>query len=77
MNRIWRQVCAAINPVSTAASRWWCHSALRHMLTGYGPTAQQRRVIRRGTGGVGSAPSVEQMKARARAIDELLGREDN
>jgi hypothetical protein len=46
------------------------------MLTGYRPTAQQQRVIRRGTGGVGSAPSVEQMKARARAIDELLGRED-
>jgi hypothetical protein len=48
MNRIWRQVCAAINPVSTAAAGWLCHSALRHMLTGYGPTAQQRRVIRRG-----------------------------
>ena len=36
MNRIWRQVCAAINPVSTAAARWWCHSArtddqLRHL----------------------------------------------
>jgi hypothetical protein len=76
MNRIWRQACAAINPVSTAAARWWCHSSLRHMLTGYRPTAQQQRVIRRGTGGVGSAPSVEQMKARARAIDELLGRED-
>ncbi len=76
MNRIWRRVCAGINPVSTAATSWWCHSALRHALTGYGPTAQQRRVIRRGTGGVGFVPSVEQMKARARAIDELLGRED-
>jgi len=76
MNRIWRQVCAAINPVSTAAARWWCHSALHHMLTGYGPTAQQQRVIRHGTGGVGSVASVEQMKARARVIDELLGRED-
>jgi hypothetical protein len=76
MNRIWRRVCAAINPVSTAATSWWCHSALRHALTGYGPTAQRRRVIRRGTGGVGFVPSVEQMKARARAIDELLGRED-
>jgi hypothetical protein len=76
MNRIWRQGCAAINPVSTATARWWCHSALRHMLTGYGPTAQQRQVIRHGTGGVGSVASVEQMKARARAIDELLGRED-
>lgn len=77
MNRIGRHVRAVINPVSTAATRWWCHSALCHMLTGYGLTAQQRRVIRRGTGGVGFVPSVEQMKARARAIDELLGREDH
>ncbi len=75
MNRIWRRVCAGINPVSTAATSWWCHSALRHALTGYGPTAQQRQV--RGTGDVGSVPSVEQMKTRARAIDELLGREDH
>ena len=76
MNRIWRQVRAAISPVSTTAARWWCHSALRHALTGYGPTARPWRVIHRGTGDVGSVPSVEQMKARARAIDELLGRED-
>jgi hypothetical protein len=57
------------------------------MLTGYGPTARQRRfirhgtrVIRHGTQGVGFAPPaeqrVEQMKARARAIDDLLGRDD-
>ena len=77
MNRIERHVRAAINPVSTAATRWWCHSALRHMLTGYGLTAQQRRIIRHGMKGVGSVPSVEQMKARAQAIDELLGREDH
>jgi hypothetical protein len=76
MNRIWRHVCAAINPVSTAATWWWCHSALRHALTGYRPTVQQRRIIRRGMEGAGSVPSVEQMKARARAIDELLSRED-
>ena len=36
MNRIRRRVSAAVNPVSTAVTRWWCHSALRHMLTGHG-----------------------------------------
>ena len=80
MNRIWRRVSAAVNPVSTAATRWWCQSALRHMLTGYGPTARQRRFIRHGTPvlrhetpGGGFTPSAEQMEARARAIDDLLG----
>jgi len=47
MNRFRRSVNAAVNPVSTAATRWWCHSALRHMLTGHGPTARQRRLIAR------------------------------
>ena len=42
MNRIGRRMRAAVNPVSTAATRWWCHSALRHMLTGYGPTIDPR-----------------------------------
>ena len=37
MSRIGRRVRAAVNPLSTAATRWWCHSAVRHMLTGYGP----------------------------------------
>jgi hypothetical protein len=77
MNRIGRQVRAAINPVSTAATRWWCTSALRHMLTGYGPTAEQQRLIRHRTRGTGLTPSAEQMKARAAAIDELLSREDH
>ena len=73
MNRIGRRVCAAVNPLSTAVTRWWCHSATRHMLTGHGPTARQRRLIRRGMiRGVGFAPSAEQMKARAAAIDELM-----
>jgi hypothetical protein len=48
MSRIGRHVRAAINPISTTATRWWCHSAVRHMLTGYGPTAGQRRLIRHG-----------------------------
>jgi hypothetical protein len=84
MNQIRHGVRAAVNPVSTAVTRWWCHSALRHMLTGHGPTARQRRlirhgtpVIRRGTPGVGFTPPdqhrAEQMKARARVIDDLLG----
>jgi len=53
------------------------------MLTGYGPTARQRRFIRHGTPAIrhgtqcgGFAPSAEQMKTRARAIDDLLGRDD-
>jgi hypothetical protein len=48
MSWIGRRTRAAVNPVSTAATRWWCHSALRHMLTGYGPTVSQRRLIRHG-----------------------------
>ena len=86
MNRIRRRVSAAVNPVSTAATRWWCHSALRRMLTGYGPTARRRRLVRDGTAVIrhetqGGAPSaelrIEQMKLRARAIDDLLGRDDH
>jgi hypothetical protein len=85
--RLRRRVSAAVNPWSTAASRWWCHSALRHLLTGYGPTARQRRlmtreapVIRRGASDTGLTPSAElkadQMSVRAKAIDDLLGRPD-
>jgi hypothetical protein len=77
MSRIGRRVRAAVNPVSTAATRWWCYSALRHMLTGYGPAARQRRLIRHGMihGAVGT-PSPGQMKARAAAIDQLLARHE-
>jgi hypothetical protein len=78
MPRIGRRVRAAVNPVSTAATGWWCHSALRHVLTGYGPTARQRRFIRRGMiQGAGRTPSAGQMKARAAAIDQLLDRDDH
>jgi hypothetical protein len=43
------------------------------MLTGHEPTARQHRLIRPEiVPGVGSTPSVEQMKARAAAIDELM-----
>jgi hypothetical protein len=74
MNRIWRRVCAAVNPVSTAVTRWWCLSATRHVLTGHGPTASQRRLIRRTRGPAHVTVSAQQMKARAAAIDELLSR---
>jgi hypothetical protein len=77
MNRIWRRVSAAINPVSTAATRWWCLSATRHMLTGHGPTAGQRQFIRSTRGVAHFTVSAEQMKARAAAIDELLGQDDH
>jgi hypothetical protein len=76
MHRIGRRVRTAVNPVSTGLTRWWCHSVIRHMLTGYGPTARQRRLIRRGTiRGAGFTPSAEQMKERADEIDELLGQD--
>jgi len=45
------------------------------MLTGYGPTARHRRLIRRRMiQRAGSTPSADQMKARAAAIDQLLDR---
>jgi hypothetical protein len=77
MSRIGRGVRAGVNPVSTAATGWWCHSALRHMLTGYGPTAGQRQFRRRTIQGTGRSPSAEQMKARAAAIDQLLDQDDH
>lgn len=36
MNTVERRVRAVINPWSTAFTRWWCHSAARFALTGYG-----------------------------------------
>jgi hypothetical protein len=78
MSDVGRRVRAAVNPLSTAATNWWCHSALRHALTGYGPTARQRRLSRRGMAhGVGRVASAEQMKARAAAIDRLLDQRDH
>ena len=75
MSNLGRRVRAAVNPVSTAATGWWCRSALRHLLTGYGPTARQRRLIRHGmVHGTGRVPSAEQIKERAAAIDQILGR---
>jgi len=73
MSRIGRRVRAAVNPMSTAATRWWCQSAVRHMLTGYGPAARSRRLVRHGmTWDAGRTPSAGQTKARAAAIDQQL-----
>ena len=78
MSRTGRRVRAAVNPVSTAATRWWCHSAVRHMLTGYGPTARQRQLIRhRMIRDADRMPSAGQVKARAAAIHQLPGRDDH
>ena len=81
MNRIRRRVNAAVNPVSTAVTGWWCRSAWRHVLTGHGPTARQRRLIRyrapgirrgtpgirRGTPGTGFTLSAEQRAEQMKA----------
>jgi hypothetical protein len=77
MNRIERRVRATVNPLSTALTGWWCHSVMRHMLTGYGPTARQRQLIRHETRRASTMPSAEQMKARATAMTKLLGRDDH
>jgi hypothetical protein len=80
MDQTWRRVRAAANPLSTAASGWWCRSALRRILTGHGPTARQRHYIRtrrrRGAAVPPSAGQVKLMRARAKAVDELLARDD-
>jgi hypothetical protein len=48
------------------------------MLTGHGPTARQRQLIRHGViRDADRTPSAGQMKARAAAIDQLLGRDDH
>ena len=83
MSWIGRCVRAAINPVSSAVTRWWCHSALRHMLTGYGAWAGQRRLtagqryrIRQGLDqSAYRTPSAEQIEVRRATIDQLPKRD--
>jgi hypothetical protein len=77
MNRIERRVRAAVNPASTAFAGWWCHSNIRHLLTGHGSAPSQGRLIRTGRRAAAFTPSAEQMKARAEAIDELLSQSDH
>ncbi len=73
MNRIERRIRAAVNPVSTGVTRWWCHSATRYMLTGHRPTARQRLPVRRGMArSVSFTPTARLTKARAAAIDDLM-----
>jgi hypothetical protein len=83
MNQIRRRVSTAINPVSTAVTSWWCHSALRHMLTGNGPKARHRWLMRRralvirhetqnGLFEPLADQRAERMRERAKAIDDLL-----
>jgi hypothetical protein len=71
MSRIGKRVRDAVNPLSTAATSWWCHSALRYRLTGYGrpPRLPSHQAA-------GRAPSAEAMAARAAAVDQLLARQD-
>jgi hypothetical protein len=47
------------------------------MLTGYGPAARQRRLMRDGIRGSGFTPAAGQVKAQAAAIDELVGRDEH
>ena len=78
MNRAERRLRTAVNPVSTAATQWWCHSALRHTLTRHGPTARERRLPRRDLiRGTGFSPSAGPMATRREATDELLDRDDH
>jgi hypothetical protein len=89
MNPIERRLRAALNPASTAITRWWCQSAVRHLLTGHGPSSRQRRLIRirrqaaRPTSRPADAtarpavPSAETMRARAAAINKLLAPHDH
>lgn len=43
MNTVERRVRTLVNPWSSALTRWWCHSAVRFALTGYGQRAGGRR----------------------------------
>jgi aminoglycoside 6'-N-acetyltransferase I len=43
VNTVERRVRALINPWSSAFTRWWCHSAARFALTGYGQRTAGRR----------------------------------
>jgi hypothetical protein len=73
MSRIGHRVRSVANRLSMAITRLWCHSGIRRMLTGYGPTAMQWRLSRREiASGRVPMPSAEQMQARAAAIDRLL-----
>jgi ribosomal protein S18 acetylase RimI-like enzyme len=66
MNTVKRRVRAMINPWSTALTRWWCHSATRFVLTGYG--APRRRVLPRGRDVVRPTPADAPANGGAQAV---------
>ena len=49
MHEAERRLQTMINPLSSAFTRWWCHSAARHILTGYGRGST--RMLRHGREG--------------------------
>jgi hypothetical protein len=72
MTRVGRLVRTAVNPLSTGVTRWWCQSAVRRLLTGYGPPAR-RRLIRHGE----TALPGGQAEARTAAAGGLSVRDDH
>lgn len=63
----------ALNPVSTAVSRWWCHSRLRALANGKPWNYYQRRG-RPPAGPTRNAPMDPQVRqARIEAIERILG----
>lgn len=77
MSRIGRRLRNAVNPVSTAVTRWWCHSATRYMLSGHG-AGGGRHVFFSG----GTAPTLnrkqntEQVGAHAATLDAVHGQDN-
>jgi hypothetical protein len=60
MNTVERRVRAMINPWSTALTRWWCHSAARFALTGYGAPRGRGHDVPRPTPAVAPADGMPQ-----------------
>jgi hypothetical protein len=79
MTQLGRRARDIVNPMSTTATRWWCHSGLRRLLTGYGPTGRQWRLARpeidRRAAEARSAASGDRLNRNRAAIDEFLGRD--
>ena len=66
MTTVERRVRALINPWSTAFARWWCHSAARFAVTGYG--APRRRVLRGGRDVVRPTPACAPANVMRQAV---------
>jgi hypothetical protein len=60
MNTVEWRVRAMINPWSTALTRWWCHSAARFALTGYGAPRGRGHDVPRPTPAVAPADGMPQ-----------------